>query len=299
MVEKPPRAFRRDSEITDMRTRSLALGLVVALAAAFSTPLHAADKETRQMMADIRMLQEQEQQIQTVLTTLTDQIRSMEKSVNQRIDDQVEAIRKGLADEHAATATVTNDMRSLRERLDDNTTRLGQAVAEIQALRQLITSRSSSSFSAPDSTSSAAPSDTVAPADAAASGESPTALFNSAYGDYASGQYDLAIEGFRAYLKDFPNGAQAPDAQVNICNAYIQDKKYAEAVDACDTAIRNYPKSSVAPTAYYRKGLAHLDLGQTDQARTAFDYIIKTWPDSSERLLAEQNEARLPATRGR
>jgi len=282
-----------------MRTRSLALGLVVALAAAFSTPLHAADKETRQMMADIRMLQEQEQQIQTVLTTLTDQIRSMEKSVNQRIDDQVEAIRKGLADEHAATATVTNDMRSLRERLDDNTTRLGQAVAEIQALRQLITSRSSSSFSAPDSTSSAAPSDTVAPADAAASGESPTALFNSAYGDYASGQYDLAIEGFRAYLKDFPNGAQAPDAQVNICNAYIQDKKYAEAVDACDTAIRNYPKSSVAPTAYYRKGLAHLDLGQTDQARTAFDYIIKTWPDSSERLLAEQNEARLPATRGR
>jgi tol-pal system protein YbgF len=299
MVEKPPRAFRRDSEITDMRTRSLALGLVVALAAAFSTPLHAADKETRQMMADIRMLQEQEQQIQTVLTTLTDQIRTMEKSVNQRIDDQVEAIRKGLADEHAATATVTNDMRSLRERLDDNTTRLGQAVAEIQALRQLITSRSSSSFSAPDSTSSAAPSDTVAPADAAASGESPTALFNSAYGDYASGQYDLAIEGFRAYLKDFPNGAQAPDAQVNICNAYIQDKKYAEAVDACDTAIRNYPKSSVAPTAYYRKGLAHLDLGQTDQARTAFDYIIKTWPDSSERLLAEQNEARLPATRGR
>jgi len=280
-----------------MRTRSLALGLVVALAAAFSTPLHAADKETRQMMADIRMLQEQEQQIQTVLTTLTDQIRSMEKSVNQRIDDQVEAIRKGLADEHAATATVTNDMRSLRERLDDNTTRLGQAVAEIQALRQLITSRSS--FAAPDSTSSATPSDTAATADAAASGESPTALFNSAYGDYASGQYDLAIEGFRAYLKDFPNGAQAPDAQVNICNAYIQDKKYAEAVDACDTAIRNYPKSSVAPTAYYRKGLAHLDLGQTDQARTAFDYIIKTWPDSSERLLAEQNEARLPATRGR
>jgi TolA-binding protein len=271
--------------------------VAIALAASFAAPALAADKETRQMMADIRMLQEQEQQIQTILTTLAEQVKAMETSLSGRIDAQVEAARKGFADEKTVTTSVQTDLRTLRERLDDNTTRLGQAVAEVQALRQLIASRSFAPPPVDSSTSSAAP-DTggAAPADTAtplASGESPTRLYNEAYGDYSAGQYDLAIEGFKAYLKSFPGGPQADQAQVMICSALMQAKKDADAVDACDTAIRNYPNSSVLPTAYYRKGLAHMDMGQADQARAAFEYIVKTWPDSTERTLADQNLTKL------
>ena len=51
-----------------MRIPGAVLGtlLTVALAA----PVSAADKETRQMMADIRILQEQSQQLQNLITCL-------------------------------------------------------------------------------------------------------------------------------------------------------------------------------------------------------------------------------------
>ena len=61
--EKPPRALRRDREVSDsaMKLRTITTALVAAaLVAAVRVPASAAaDKETRQMMADIRMLQEQ------------------------------------------------------------------------------------------------------------------------------------------------------------------------------------------------------------------------------------------------
>jgi len=54
-----------------MKHRTIAIAFSVGLLAGLSAPvLSAADKETRQMMADIRMLQEQTQQLQNLITTL-------------------------------------------------------------------------------------------------------------------------------------------------------------------------------------------------------------------------------------
>jgi TolA-binding protein len=284
-----------------MKQRIFAFGLAAALVAAAAAPAAAADKETRQMMMDIRMLQEQEQQIQGALAALTDSLKALNASVTAKIDEQTEATRRGMADEKTVTTSISNDLRALREKIDDNTTRVGQNTAEILALRQLITARTSlppadagaAAASAPDAAAAAGAGAAPAGAPPAAQGESPTAMFSSAYGDYASGLYDLAIIGFKAYINSFPDQPQAADAQVYICNSFMQmqQPKFQEAVDACDAAIRNYPKANAAPMAYYRKGLALKALKQTDQARAAFDYIIKTWPDSDEASLARQQGA--------
>jgi TolA-binding protein len=275
-----------------MKQRIFAFGLAAALVAAAAAPAAAADKETRQMMMDIRMLQEQEQQIQGALAALTDSLKALNASVTAKIDEQTEATRRGMADEKTVTTSISNDLRALREKIDDNTTRVGQNTAEILALRQLITARTSLPPADAGAAAASAP-DTAAAAGAGAQGESPTAMFSSAYGDYASGLYDLAIIGFKAYINSFPDQPQAADAQVYICNSFMQmqQPKFQEAVDACDAAIRNYPKANAAPMAYYRKGLALKALKQTDQARAAFDYIIKTWPDSDEASLARQQGA--------
>ena len=47
-----------------MKHRSFVLALALVLAGALAAPAAAADKEQLQMMADIRMLQEQAQQLQ-------------------------------------------------------------------------------------------------------------------------------------------------------------------------------------------------------------------------------------------
>ena len=85
-----------------------------------------------------------------------------------------------------------------------------------------------------------------------------------------------------------PHHAQADEAQVAICNAYLTDGKYDKAVEACDTAIRNYPTGTATPLAYYRKGLALQSLKQADRAREAFDYVVKTFPNEQAATLASQ-----------
>ena len=68
------------------------LGVLVLTAA---SPAYAANKEHQQMMADLRMLQEQSQLLQNLLGTLTDTL----KAVNVRLDQQAETTRKAFADQ--------------------------------------------------------------------------------------------------------------------------------------------------------------------------------------------------------
>src|SRR5436305_124463 len=96
------------------------------------------------------------------------------------------------------------------------------------------------------------------------SGASPTQTYEQAYGDYARGLFDIAIDGFEAFLKDFPTSTQAPNAQFYIGQAYLNDGKYDKAVEAFDKVIRLYPMSPRVPEAYYAKGVALRSLKQLD-----------------------------------
>jgi tol-pal system protein YbgF len=273
------------------------LGLALALAAA--SPAAAADKETRQMMADIRILQEQSQQLQNLIAAMTDAI----KAVNARIDEQTNASRKAFADEKLVIDTLSSDLRVVREKVDDNNVRVGSLSQELDALRQSVTAMSTMRAVAPAdtppdnaaplppdgaATPPAAPPAAAAPAGAAALGASPQKLLDSAMADYYAGQYDLAILGLDSYIKTFPQSPQASRAQMEIGNAYLQQGKYDQAIQAYDTLIRNYPRSNEVPDAYVRKGTALATQKQPDAAREAFQFVIKNFPDSVAATIAQQ-----------
>ncbi len=261
------------------------LGMLVI---ATASPARAANKEHQQLMADLRMLQEQSQQLQNLIGSVTEAL----KAVNARLDQQAETTRKAFADQKLVIDNLTNDVRVIREKLDDNNVRIGSLTQEVDALRtsmQQIGTRPSTS-DAVDQAATAAPG---APAPAgsapnAAIGVSPQKLFDSAMGDYYSGQYDLAILGFTDYIKSFPKADLADDAQVNICSAYVQAGKNDKAVEACDLAIRTYPSGDKIPDAYYKKGLALQNLRDLDGAREAWEQVVKTAPDSDAGRLAKQ-----------
>src|SRR5262249_8334633 len=104
--------------------------LVLALGAASAAPAAAAHKEHLQLVADIRMLQEQTQQLQTLLAALSDAL----KAVNARLSEQAEASRKGFADQKLIIDTLAGDLRVVREKVDDNNVRLGTLTQEVDAL---------------------------------------------------------------------------------------------------------------------------------------------------------------------
>ena len=258
---------------------SLLAGAIVLAAA----PARAANKEHQQLMADLRILQEQSQQLQNLLGTLNDAI----KAVNTRLDQQAETTRKAFADQKLVIDNLTNDVRVIREKLDDNNVRIGSLTQEVDSLRQSLQQAAAarpSPTAEPDGGAAAGTGATstggtgAAPAPVPPVGVSPKQLFESAQSDYYAGSYELAISGFTDYIKSFPKSDQADDAQVLICNAYLTDGKYDKAVEACDVAIRTYPNGDRIPDAYYRKGVALQALKDTDGARDAYERAIKSDP---------------------
>jgi TolA-binding protein len=271
-----------------MTHRILAVVLAGALVASAATPASAANKEHQQLMADIRMLQEQSQLLQNMLASLTDVVKTLSTHLDQRLDQQNAVLVKGFADQKLILDTLSSDARVIRERLDDNNVRIGSLTQEVEALRHALQQRPTSTEVDPGGGAAATSGGNSNAGSTPPVGVSPQKMQESAQADYAAGQYDLAIDGFQAYIKNFPRSDWADDAQLFICKSYLLDGKNDKAVDACDAVIRNYPTGNAVPEAYYRKGLALSNLRDVAGARAACDTVVKNYKDSDVAILAQQ-----------
>src|SRR3954467_15288070 len=130
------RSRRTDAPISSsppserMKHRAISALLALVLVAAAS-PARAANKEHQQLMADLRMLQEQAQLLQNLIGSVTEAL----KAVNTRLDQQAETTRKNFADQKVVIDNLSNDVRVIREKLDDNNVRIGSLTQEVESLR--------------------------------------------------------------------------------------------------------------------------------------------------------------------
>lgn len=281
------------------------MGLAVfALAAA---PADAANREHQQIMADIRMLQEQTQQLQVTLGALTDAL----KALNSRLDEQSGVTRKAFADQKLLIDGVTGEIRIVREKMDDTSVRLSSLAQEVESLRSTPPPVMTPMVTPPavdPATGAVPPIDPNAPPSAGVPpvaappvatpvvNMSPGRLYDTAQADYAGGQWALAINGFETYIRTFPKTEKADDAQFYIGEALQLDGKFKEAIVAYDKVIADYPTGDKVPDAYYKRGLMYSRLQQPDKARESFETVMKTYPNSEASRLAKQVLDRLGRT---
>jgi tol-pal system protein YbgF len=306
---------------------------VVAAAVLLATDLQAADREHQQLLADLRMLQAQTQQLQVALSALAEAL----TVVTTRIGDQADTSRKAFADQKLLIDSLSGDVRVVREKLDENTVRVSSLSQEVDAMRgsvhavqlstqQIVAAQAAAAAAAateaggpdgaqpaapavaapgptipepastPTATELAVPSAPAPPPVAplpATFGLSPQRMYDSAYADFASGQWSLAILGFEQYIKAFPRTEQADDAQLYIGESHYLDGKFELAIQAYDRVIADYPGGDAAPMAYFKRGLPLARLGQADRARETWEAVIAKYPDSDASRLAKQSLDRL------
>jgi tol-pal system protein YbgF len=280
---------------------------LVAIVLSLSTPVFAQNRREMQMMADIRMLQEQTQQLQQQMTAAITQLADALKAINGRIDEQTGSTRKSFADQKLVVDELSNSVRVVRERVDDTNVRIGSLSQEVEALRLAIPQYPPAGVPPPltaldpnapagDPVPVAPPAPTPAPVPAGP-GVSPQRMFETAWSDYTAGNYDLCVGGFDQYLRTFPRSELAGDAQFYIGECNFQLGKFTEAVDAYNRVITNHGRSTKTPDSMYKRALALERLSQFDRARESYELVMKTFPDSEAARLAKQNLARL--NRGR
>jgi tol-pal system protein YbgF len=283
-------------------SRTLPL-LVVALLV--PTAAHAAaNKEHLQLMAEIRMLQEQQQQLQALLGNLTDAL----KTVSGKLDDQSAAMRKAMADQALTISNVGENVRVLREKADDTNVRISSVSQEIEALRQALASQPSTQVAAPPPTgtdptmpggmpgapgTAAAPGTTGTAMNPIPVGVSQQRMFDNTMDDYTAGRFDLAIQGFQSFIQAFPRSPKAAEAQLNIGHSYYNQSKWSEAADAFQKVIADYPQSPSVSEAYFKLGASFERMNQLDAAKKAYDTVMKSYPNTVEASLAKQALERL------
>jgi tol-pal system protein YbgF len=276
-------------------SRLAALAFLVATAAVGLTrPLAAADKEHLQMMADIRMLQEQAQQLQQMLGTLSEALKAM----TAKMDEQGNITRKAFADQKLVVDNASTDLRVVREKLDETNVRITSLSQELEAVRQAIPpmtmappfdpSLSAEGAPAPGGVPPVVPSPAVAAGAVVPPGTSPQRLYDMAWADYAAGQWTLAIQGFQSFMRAFPKSELADDAQYLIGESYLLDNKFRDALDGYEQVIKNYPGGDKLPNAYYKRGVVLERLGQRDRARESYEHVVKNYPETPAGALAKQ-----------
>ena len=275
-----------------MSRRLLPALLVLTAAVLPAAPAAAQSRREMQMMADIRMLQEQTQQMQQQLQAALDAISAQLKAISTRVDDQAGTTRKSFADQKLAVDQFGSDLRIVRERIDESNVRITSLSQEVEALRLAIPTMTAAAPAAPVDPN-APPSDVQAPMTPAppvtmSPGMSPQRLFSTALADFTAGQWTLCIDGFNTYLKSFSRTDNADDAQWYIGDCYYSDGKFTDAIDAYNRVITGYPKGDRVPDAYYKMGLALAATKQPDRAREAYETLIKQFPDSDLSRLAKQ-----------
>ena len=268
---------------------SLAAGALMLSA----PPAFAQSRAEHQLMADVRMLQEQTQELAVAIATMTQALQDSIKAVNTRLDTANDTTRKGFADQKVIIDDMGKDMRAIRERVDDTNVRVSNVREEIEALRTSIpVGAPAAAANGPSPDAGAAPSTAAAPPAAQApstAGLSPTRMFDTARADYAAGQWSLAVTGFDAFLKTFPRSEMADDAQFLIGETYYAQNRWTDAVAAYNAVVQNYPMGNAVPEAYYKRGLAQERLGQLEAARESWNTVIRVAPDSTAGQLAKQN----------
>jgi tol-pal system protein YbgF len=286
----------RYPEDVTMKRNTIGIGAIVALLFLTSSPAGGQNREHQQMAAELRILQEQNQQLLNALTQALTQLNETVKTINTRLDGSDTALKKALADQKVIIDNVGTEMRILRERTQDTNTRIGTLAEEVESLRTALPALTSAAASAALPAEAAGGGAAPPPAATAPSrsGVSPTRLFQTAYSDYTSGDYALAISGFQAYLMEFPRNAQADDAHLYIGESQLKLKKYPEAITAFTTVVQNYPTEDKVPEAYFRLGEAQRALGQTELARTAWQTVVNKYGDSPSAFLAKQRLDGLP-----
>jgi tol-pal system protein YbgF len=264
--------------------RHLGLFAAVVLFLSFpaTTTLEAANKEHQQMMADIRMLQQQNTRLQAQLAAVT----KLLESVTARLEEQSAASRKSFADQKAVADTMTADLRVLRERIDESNVRLGSLSEEVEGIRLAQAAAPAAAVPAPGDPAAGQP--TPPASRPGGFGASASQAFETARSDYYMGNWSLAIQGFESFLRTFQKSDLTDDAQYYIGETCYMSGRFQDALAAYNAVIERYPTSNTLPDAYFKRGMALKALGQVPQAKDSLSFVIRTYPTSDAAFLAKQ-----------
>jgi tol-pal system protein YbgF len=104
--------------------------------------------------------------------------------------------------------------------------------------------------------------------------------YDSASNLFRRNDFPGAIEAFRAFVRDYPQSALAPNAGYWIGISYANMRDYRNALAAQEDLISKYPQSPKAPDALLAIAAIQAEQGDNGSARNTLEDIVARFPSS-------------------
>ena len=207
--------------------RNIPFCLLAALLAVCPLAEAGTKEELVRLQSDVLALQNQIREFDKGYAEKLDSLRSLVIQLNDQVarsgqilDRISTAMENSESGKRTADQSLLEEVRRLSAKVDEASTRISAMALQLGELKVQSASL-----------------ETAVP-----SGLSPEVLYNQAYGDFVQGNFDLAIEGFTAYVSTYPAGDRVPDALLNIGDAYAASNRLPQAVG------RSRASSTITPT---------------------------------------------------
>ena len=252
--------------------------LIAVLLLALSLPALAANKDMERLQMQVIGLQGQITDLQRVME---EHLREL-KRLNEALAEQNALVKRAVQDQKTQDEALQVTLRDLTERLSEVRERLQASSAPAYTAAPTPPEGMPGAPGAPY----ASPTPGGAPPPAPGPPPAPRELYSQAYADYARGNYDLAIQGFQEYLRNYPGTDFSDNAQYWIGECLYGKQKYAEAIEAWNTLLRDFASSDKLPDARVKKGMSLERLGRRSQALTEYRYVVDRYPNTQAARIA-------------
>jgi tol-pal system protein YbgF len=286
----------------------------------------AVSREIIQIQQTVNQILQNQQDLKTDIDTKTAQMQTLVQQsldASNHLSQTMGALQKTLQDASANNGannnSISQQMQSVSDNMQDMQGRVGklaQQMTDIQNTLQQISARVSTggapAASGPTAgTSPETPPQTTSPTgtgtasqtgDSPASQTPPTAnqptasslapisgdtLYSNAIRDRNSGNYTLSKNEFSDYLKNFPDGPFAANAEFYSGEIAYQQGAFGDAISAYDSVITNYAHSSMVAPAMLEKGRALIETKKPTSAQHEFRELMRRFPNTDEAKKAE------------
>lgn len=249
-----------------------------------------------QMQRDMGLLQEQVRTMQRtqdekfagitenlrttldVVNRLTATLAVTQKDMNDKLGEITRNVSSPMTSMGGKVDSMADQFQGLSNSVADLNSRLGKLDARIAELQKMIQVIQAPPVAPPpaggDGGGLAAGGSGVNPASLASAQK----IFDDANRDMLAGSFDLALQGFQDYLKNYGNTQQAADAQFYIGEVYFRRDDFDSAMKEYAKVIDAYPDSSRVADAHFKKGMSLVKLRRNTDAKKEFQTVVDKFP---------------------
>jgi tol-pal system protein YbgF len=114
------------------------------------------------------------------------------------------------------------------------------------------------------------------------------AAFDSPMGQFKSGQYKEAAQGFKAFVTNYPNSQLLNDAQFYLGSSQYASKDFNSSIQQLQALVQAHPDYPRAADALLIVAAAQIEQNKMAAARDSLKKIVDAYPDTNAAQTAKE-----------